>query len=828
MSTNFSQKLTQHARHSLKEADTIAHSAHSDAVRPEHLLLGVLLEETSLGSLLLENIGFQAESLTTLFSMTKRSGRSRTKKQTTSPSLPLSTDLKEVLRHAYLIAHRFQYPYVGTEHLVYALFATQSSHLDTLFTTMRINRQKATATLKSHLNLDQFPHLSKMLDLPESPLTHTVPHKHTATPFLDQYALDMATSPAFTQDTLIGRQTEINRIIQILTRKQKNNPLLIGEPGVGKTALVAALAKKIVTGDVPHTLLHKRILSLDLTLVVAGTNFRGEFEARLKEILTETMRNPDIILFIDEIHTMVGAGNTSGGLDAANILKPALSRGEIRCIGATTFAEYKRHIEKDPALDRRFQSVHIAEPTLEEAKEILYKSKKSYEDFHHISLSSDIIDLACNLSVRYIPDRFLPDKALDIIDEASALAKQQRPMPESLKTLMELEREHATTQTYKDTLIREEQYDDAAIWHEQEKNLRKKISGIKAKYHAQPENERIVVTKEHILKTVAHIARIPSLTLSDTTPRQKLLHLRNALEQYLVGQAEATTAIEQTLARSLGNVTNPDRPLGSFLFLGPTGVGKTLTAKIIAEEFFGNSQALIRLDMSEFMERHSVAQILGAPAGYIGYGDGGKLTERVRRQPYSVILFDEIEKAHPDVFNILLQILDEGMLTDAEGRKINFRNTLIILTSNVGTTAFTQSTKIGFDKQSANDVQARFETIKQEVLTDLKKDMRPELLARLDHIIVFNALNQDTIQAIVKRELDILVQRLKQQAITLTYPTTLVRHLAKQSFSPEQGARLVRKTIQDVVEKSIAEILIDAPKKKSLRLSLKHNTVLCA
>ena len=825
LETNFSQKLTLHARHSLKEARDIARYTRHAAILPEHLLMAIFLESTSLGSILLENIGFEKETLAKLCLKKKTRGKTLP----AASALPLSPSLKDILRRAYFLANQFHYPYVGTEHLLYALFESESEALEHILIALKMSDAKVRTTLESHLNFDHFPQLSKMLDLPENLLTKNKAAKGNTTPFLDQYAVDMAKSPIYAQETLIGREKELDRIIQVLTRKRKNNPLLLGEPGIGKTALVVALAKMILRGAVPHTLLGKRILSLDLTLVVAGTNFRGEFEARLKEIIREAARESDIILFIDELHTIVGAGNTQGGLDAANILKPALSQGVIQCIGATTFTEYKRHLEKDPALDRRFQSILIAEPTVDEAKEILWHIKKSYEDFHHIALSKEVIDLAVELGVRYLPDRFLPDKALDIIDEASALAKQKREAPETTKILFELEEERRTVREEKDSLIKNENYDDAAKWHAREKTLSQKITALKGEFKENPENERITVSAEHILKTVSQMAHIPFAKLSKESPRQRLTHLHETLGTLLIGQKEAALALEKTLTRSLSNIGDPSRPLGSFLFLGPTGVGKTLAAKILAEEFFGDQNALIRLDMSEFMERHSVAQILGAPAGYVGYGEGGKLTEAVRRKPYSVILFDEIEKAHPDVFNILLQILDEGMLTDAEGRRVSFRNALIILTSNIGTATFTQTARIGFAKNiDKRDLQEQFEAIKREVLGELKKEMRPEFLARLDHIIVFNALSEEAISDITRLELDLLVKRLKSQSnITLKYPLSLIRYIAKKSFAPEQGARLVKKNIQDFIEKSIAEKLLDALENKSLRLSLKNDVVVC-
>lgn len=825
--TDFNQKLTNHARHSLQKAGDIARTQRRSIIEPEHLFLAILLEDTSLGSILLENMGFESK----LLAKTCFKKKSRGKELPASRAIPLSASLKSILRRAYFIASQFHYPYVGTEHLAYALIESENKTIKDIFLSQKINNSKARTTLKSYLNFDNFPQLSKMLDLPENLLTKNKAAKGrgSATPFLDQYTTDMAQSENYSSEILVGREKELDRIVQILTRKQKNNPLLIGEPGVGKTALVAALAKMIAHNNTgAHSLFEKRILLLDLTLVVAGTNFRGEFEARLKEIIKEAARERNVILFIDEIHTIVGAGNTSGGLDAANILKPALSQGIVQCIGATTFTEYKRHIEKDPALSRRFQPVQIIEPSLAETKEILERVKISYESFHHITLSKEVIDIACDLSVRHITDRFLPDKALDIIDEASALAKQKREIPKILQTLIELEKERRTIKELKESLIQNENYDDAGVWHEREKNLIQKITFLKNEHQEKQKSSRVPVTHEHILKTVSHITHIPFAKLSEESPRKKILRLRATLEQRLIGQNEAAMALEQTLSRSLGNIGDPLRPLGSFLFLGPTGVGKTLAAKILAEEFFGSRQALIRLDMSEFMERHSLAQMIGAPAGYIGYGEGGKLTEQVRRKPHSVILFDEIEKAHPDIFNILLQILDEGTLTDAEGRAVSFRNTLIILTSNIGTASFAHSARIGFTKNiRGNHSHEQFEAVKREVLMELKKEIRPELLARLNHVIVFNALSPKTIQNIARLEMENLAKRLKEQNVSLQYPLKLIKYIAEKSFSPEQGARFVQKNIQDLVEKSIAEKLLDFPNQKSLRLSVKNNTVLC-
>ncbi|MBP7060372.1 MAG: ATP-dependent Clp protease ATP-binding subunit [Candidatus Moranbacteria bacterium] len=829
LETTFSQKLTLHARHSLKEAREIAHYTKHASIEPEHLLLSIFLENGSLGSILLENIGFEKETLAKLCLKKKVGGKALPK---THP-LPLSAALKESLRRAYALANQFHYPYVGTEHLVYALLETRSDAIDRIVTTLKIKEQKIQTTLESHLNFDHFPQLSKMFDLPDITQTETPKKGRKATPSLDQFTTDMSNDPGVSQNLLIGRKKELDRLMQILTRKNKNNPLLIGEPGVGKTALVAALAKKIARGDVPHSLFSKRILSLDLTLVVAGTNFRGEFEARLKDIIKEASHNKDVILFIDEIHTIVGAGNTSGGLDAANILKPALSRGEIVCIGATTLSEYKRHIEKDPALDRRFQSLLVTEPTAEETKHILSSVKNSYETFHNVTLTEPIIQLSVDLSIRHISDRFLPDKAFDIIDEASALAKHGKEKSPFASALFQLEEELRAATSLKESLSKHENYDDAAKWHQREQSLEKKIAALKAKHKEETGLHTKVVTTEHILQTVAHMTGIPFEKLSEEHPGEKFRLLKETLATRLIGQQEAALALEETLARSMSQISDPDRPLGSFLFLGPTGVGKTYIAKLLAEEFFGSKKALIRLDMSEFMERHSVAQILGAPAGYVGHGEGGKLTETVRRKPYSVVLFDEIEKAHPDVFNILLQILDEGTLTDAEGRSVSFKNTLVILTSNIGTAAFTQSTRIGFDKSSDNkQSQEAYEHLKRDVLGELKKELRPELLARLDQILVFRPLSQEAIGAIATQELERLKERLQTKGIALRFGKNIAAFIAEKSYAPEQGARLVRKNIQDLIEKPIALALIArhpaTAKKKSLRLSLKKGIVLCS
>ena len=667
--THFTHKLTFHARHSLQESRSLALFAKSLEVGPEHLLLAIFLENGSLGNNLLENMGFEKERLSKLC-LTK--GISRRKTPPEEVIIPPSESLKKVLERAYSIASQFQSPYVGTEHFVYALLEADDTALDEIFLELEIDEKKIETTLATHMGFEKLPDLARLFDMQEPrqeiSFGKTRTQQETSgTPTLAQYALDLTAPEALPDHVLSGREEELTRLTQILARKQKSNPLLVGEPGVGKTALVSALAQKIKSGTVPRQLIGKRIYALDLALIVAGTNFRGEFEARFKEIIREATESDNVILFIDEIHTLVGAGNTSGGLDAANILKPALARGDIQCIGATTESEFKRHIEKDAALERRFQTLRLNEPSQELTLTMLKNAKNAYEKHHQVTISDDLLPTIVELSVRYIADRFLPDKAFDVLDEAATLVEQKNVETKAFRQKTMLEQELKENRNIKASLIQNNAYDEAAKWHERIVVLEKKLARTKEAPKTEAKDFP-QLEKKHILETVSRIASIPLHKLDTPRPKVRLMSLRRALAREIIGQQKALAVLDHIFARSLAKLEHTDRPLGSLLFLGPTGVGKTLTAKIIAREFFGDDKALIRLDMSEFMERHSVAQILGAPAGYVGYGEGGKLTEQVRKRPFSVILFDEIEKAHPDVFNLLLQILDEGHLTDAEGR----------------------------------------------------------------------------------------------------------------------------------------------------------------
>ncbi len=826
----FGEKLSLHARHALKEARDIARYTRTEQIEPQHLLLALSLESGSLGSILLENIGFKKDAVGKLC-LKKATGL---KKQSSSDYSPaLSPPVQAMVKRAYFLAKEHRYPYVGTEHLVAALLESEDEALRSIIEALEVSEEKVRAALDTNLRFEHFPELAKMFDLPDFSLApeRGAPERgsHANTSFLDQYTIDLAERGEADQTRFIGREPELDRLTHILGRKEKNNAILIGDPGVGKTALVTALALRMRQGQAGPLLSGKRVLSLDLALLVAGTSFRGEFENRVKELIHETQHRSDVILFIDEIHTLIGTGNTQGGLDAANILKPALARGEIQVIGATTFSEFKRHFEKDAALERRFQPLQLAEPSAEETLRILEHARAGYEEFHALAIDDTALHSAVDLAVRYIPDRFLPDKALDLLDEAASLVRHQSAGKNggNFSVLLALERELDETEEEKERLIAEGNYDQAARAKKTITRIETSINDLTTDGSARPRIKLPRVTEADILRVVSRTTGIPFARLSEDTPSERLRRVEQALVKRVIGQEEAKGKILTTLRRSVSGVNDPNRPLGSFLFLGPTGVGKTHLAKVLAEEFFGDEKALIRLDMSEFMERHSVAQIIGAPAGYVGYGDGGKLTEAIRRRPYAVVLFDEIEKAHPDVFNILLQILDEGTLTDAEGRRVSFKHTLVILTSNIGTASFTQSAKVGFAEAVPGRVlRAEFEAIKREVLEELKKELRPELLGRLDRVVVFNALDQKAIEQIATLELEALRSRLASQGIMIAIPQSVDRWIAAKSFAPEQGARLVRKNVQEYVESVLAEKLLGKRLPKKLALSIRHDTVL--
>lgn len=792
------EKLSLHARNVLRNAGDIAKSARADSVEPEHMLLAVLREDGSFGNIFLGNAGLTRISATK--GASDGSGRRK-------GGLPISQDGKAILAQTYLIASDFRSPYVGTEHIAYALLENPDRRLEAIFAEAGIDPDKTLDALEAQLEPEHLPGFGKLFDLPDVSIAGPDEESKDDLPFLSQYAVDLGYESERRDEAFFGRDTEIERVIRILGRKEKNNPLLLGDPGVGKTAIVTALARRLRDGSVPDALAGKRILALDLALVISGTSFRGEFEARIKDILHEVKEHPEIILFVDELHTIVGAGNTQGGLDAANILKPALARGEIRMIGATTPSEYKKHVEKDPALARRFQPVSVREPSPDETCDLLRRIRSSYEKFHGVSIGNDLVDLSVSLSVRHMHDRFLPDKAIDILDEASSLAKSRRGTDHAGRAAAAVEHALRNLREEKESLVRDNRLDEAAALLDDEEQLRREQRRLERRSSTGSATPKVTLDRRDILETVSSMSGIPFSALERETPTERLSRLGDRLRKSVTNQEEAVSAVESTLVRAVSGVRDPGKPLGSFLFLGPTGVGKTLLAKAVAEHYFGGEDRLIRMDMSEFMERHSVAQMIGAPAGYVGFGEGGKLTERVRRTPHAVVLFDEVEKAHPDVWNILLQVLDEGFLTDSEGTRVSFRNTLVILTSNLGTDRFRGSGRIGFSGPGGPKEKIPME-LREAVLKETGKTLRPELLARIGETVVFNPLGPKAMERVVRLELDALRQRLGRQGVSLSAGTDVVRFLAKRSVSSEHGARLVRRTVEELVSLPIARTLI--------------------
>jgi ATP-dependent Clp protease ATP-binding subunit ClpC len=644
--------------------------------------------------------------------------------------------------------------------------------------------------------------------LSQSGNQHEGREKHSKTPTIDQMGIDLTAHARMGKlDPVVGREQEIERVIQILSRRQKNNPALIGEPGVGKTAIVEGLAQKIVSGEVPETLMGKRLLTLDVGSLVAGTKYRGEFEERLKKIIEEIRSSQDCIIFIDEVHTLVGAGAAEGAVDAANILKPALSRGELQCIGATTLDEYRKYIEKDAALQRRFQEVMVRESTVEETLDILKGLRERYEAHHRLTISDDALRAAAEMGSRYITDRFLPDKAIDLIDEASSRVRMQRSLaPLNLKEAM---RGLEAVLREKDEAIQNQQYEQAQELLEREKKLRERITKLESGWHKDQSSEKPVVGEEDIAQIVSMWTGIPVMRIAQEESA-RLLEMEGALHKRVIGQDEAIETISRAVRRARAGLKDPRRPIGSFIFMGPTGVGKTELAKALAEFMFGSEDALIKIDMSEFMERHSAARLVGAPPGYVGYEEGGQLTEAVRRKSYSVILLDEIEKAHPDVFNMLLQILEDGKLTDAKGRTVDFRNTIIIMTSNVGASLLNREAAIGFMQSTDKNkvAQNEYDRMKDKVLGELKNTFKPEFLNRIDAIMVFHSLRQEHVRQIVDLLLNRVRAQLTEQQISLVVPDDAKDFLVTKGYDPQYGARPLRRTIQNLIEDPLAEFLL--------------------
>ncbi len=765
----------------------------------EHILLGLLKVNDGVAYTALTEAGASADKLETLIKSEIGMGE----------YISLSPDdftprTKRIIQTAIMQASRLGNSYVGTEHILLAILADTDSYAVRFLGEMGVRAN------------DLIDNLQNLLGSSEEQPNISSPDKKQSkgsgsTKTLDKYGRDLTAIAAQGGiDPVIGRKDEIQRVIQILSRRTKNNPCLIGEPGVGKTAVAEGLALKIVSGDVPETLKNKRVIALDLTGMIAGTKYRGDFEDRINNVISELKKAGNVILFIDELHTIIGAGSAEGSADTANILKPSLARGDFQVIGATTINEYRKYIEKDSALERRFQPVMVGEPSEEEAIEILKGLRDRYEAHHKVKITDDAIVSAVKLSSRYIADRFLPDKAIDLIDEAASKVRLKAFTPPN--DVKNLEDELSQLQKEKESAINEQNFERAAQIRDDEKSLRDKIDAAKRDWREKNEHTNGEVTPEDIAEIVSGWTGIPVVQLTEEES-ERLLKLESILHERIIGQDEAVKAVAKAIRRGRVGLKDPNRPIGSFIFLGPTGVGKTELCKTLAEAMFGDENAMIRFDMSEFMEKHTVSKLIGSPPGYVGYDEGGQLTERVRRKPYSVILFDEIEKAHPDVFNMLLQILDDGRLTDSQGRKVDFRNTVIIMTSNVGAKLITNEQKsLGFlsdDPDKPKSEKETAEEIKEAVMGELKNTFKPEFLNRIDDIIVFNRLNDTDIKNIAKRMLKTLTKRLENMEIDITFADSTIDEISKEGFDPVYGARPLRRAIQSKIEDDISEKILD-------------------
>jgi len=782
------ERFTQRARRVLTLAQEEAERLRHSYIGTEHLLLGLIREESGVAGRVLRKLGLDVRRVQQMVERMTGTGR-----RTPFGRMDLTPRTKRVIELAVDEARRMGHHYIGTEHLLLGLVRQGDGVAIDILRQLGISPEQVRR--ETQRAIQQSPVYAEQ----------TRRKKQVKTPLVDQLATDLTALAAEGKlDPVIGRQTEIERVIQILSRRTKNNPVLIGEPGVGKTAIVEGLAQRIVEGQVPEPLLDKRVLQLDVGSLVAGTMYRGQFEERLKKVIEE-LKSSESILFIDEVHMLVGAGAAGSSVDAANILKPALARGELQCIGATTLDEYRRYIESDAALERRFQPILVEEPSIEDTIEILQGIKKPYEEHHRLRISDEAIYAAAHLSARYVPDRYLPDKAIDLIDEtASRVRMYKLPQAQGLQqTFSDLKR----IQRERQLAMEEARYEDAADLRERERELQEKIEQLRMGWNdlsSAPE-----VTAEDIAEVVSMWTGIPVMRIA-AEESERLLHMEEALRARIVGQDEAITAIAKAVRRARAGLKDPRRPIGSFIFLGPTGVGKTELTKALAEFMFGSEEALIQLDMSEFMERHTVARLVGAPPGYIGYEDAGQLTEAIRRRPYSIVVFDEIEKAHPEVFNMLLQIMEEGHLSDARGRKVDFRNTIIIMTSNVGAEMIKRSTSLGFVVQRDEEREAEdaYQEMREKLLSQLKRVFRPEFLNRLDGVIVFRALGKEEIKRIVDLELGKVRERLQEHQVEMEVTEAAKELLAREGYDPDYGARPLRRVIQNRVEDALSDALL--------------------
>lgn len=792
---DFVNHLTDNALSSLKHAGAIAQSFGSNYVGTEHLLLGLLAQETSMGAKILENAGVTLDRARLALNLTPKT------LVINMGAKGLSGAAKLTLQMAYDIAQGFTQEFCGTEHILYSILTQKNARATVLLRDMNVDVDNLVSELEMFLNQQQHEDSSNLAE------GQRKRGKKTRKTALDFFGTDLtAEARSGKLDPVVGRDDQIRRVITILNRRTKNNPVLIGEPGVGKTAIVEGLAQRIVSEDVPDSLIDKRLIMLDLAGMIAGTKYRGEFEERLKKVMAELENDKKTIVFIDELHLIVGAGAAEGAMDAGNILKPALARGKIQLIGATTTDEYTKHIEKDAALERRFQPIQVPEATTAETLAILKGLRKHYEDFHSVTISDEVLEDTVTLAKRYINDRFMPDKAIDLLDETSAHLRvgKGKTSPEVRK----LQKELKLVSSRIDDAVDSEDYEKAARFKQRASQIDQKLTELAAEGKAA---NKIIVTSEDVAEVVARMTGVP-VTKVIRAEAKYLLGLEKTLSKYVIGQKEAVSSVSKAIRRSRVGIGSSKRPIGSFVFMGPTGVGKTELARVLAREFFGSESSLIKIDMSEFGEHHNVSRLVGAPAGYVGYDDGGQLTDKVRRQPYSLVLFDEIEKAHPEVFNMLLQILEDGVLTDAKGRKIDFSNTIIIMTSNLGAEKLQKEASLGFratHNSDLKDLDALHEANRDKVLEEMKKSMRPELINRIDKIIVFRALTKKDVLKILEVQLDDLRQRLVKHGIRLQLTVPAKQHLLNNGYDATNGVRPMRRLIQDTIEDRIATGLLE-------------------
>ncbi len=802
-------RFTEHAREALNQAGEVASRLAHNYIGTEHLLIGLTRAGGVASRVLEENLVDEdklLELVNQLISPGSRVGFAEVEN--------LTPRAKRIIDRSFKEAAKLNSKKVGTEHLLIAMLREGDCIAVRLLNTIGVNIQKLyyDTMAASGVDVNQLKHELKAAG-------GSVREK-TATPTLDQYSRDLtAYAREGKLDPVVGRSEEIERVIQILSRRTKNNPCLVGEPGVGKTAIAEGLAQKIVSGDVPDTVRDKRLVTLDLSGMVAGSKYRGEFEERIKKVVAEVVGAGNVMLFVDELHTIIGAGGAEGAIDASNILKPSLARGELQLIGATTLDEYRKYIEKDPALERRFQQVAVEEPTPEEAVKILKGLRPKYEEHHKVTITDDALEAAVKLGSRYINDRFLPDKAIDLMDEAASKvalsiykASPRRKVLEEKLEELDIKKENA---------IKAEAYEEAGSIKKKQQRIRKEIEKIDEETAAMRENMELKVTSDEIADVVAGWTKIPVKKLAEGES-ERLLKLEDTLHKRVVGQEGAVVAVAKAIRRGRVGLKDPNRPTGSFLFLGPTGVGKTELSKALAEAVFGTEDSIIRVDMSEYMEKHSVSKMIGSPPGYVGFEEGGQLSEKIRRHPYSVVLFDEIEKAHPDVFNILLQVLDDGHITDAQGRKISFKNAIIIMTSNAGAQNIVAPKTLGF--ASSSDAKADYNRMKEGVMDEVRRLFKPEFLNRIDEMIVFHSLSREDIKKIVSIMTDKIVKRAREEmSIKIKVDETFTDYIAEKGFDEKYGARPLRRAIQTDLEDRLAEEILEGRAKENDTVTVAYN-----